>query len=578
VPFGAGSGDGFAHIDIVSNHTVFREQEHYRALLRGHDLPGHTFSSFIHEATHHWCFISPVGTALSLLYLSVARKALRWMTTEDESDLKSALDDLCAFEIAERWMRPLNEGLAQFAEYDVLPPRSGRLMSPPLHATLTHLFNLPRRLAEAPQHDPTPAFYQLSDDIISWRLSRQTIDRKSELLLQPIGPGSSPYLLGYLTVKQLWKSSARFYEELQQADTFLMFMRKLIYADYSLITELLDRARPGRERGALFAQRLYQRLHAIRMMTFDEDVPWSEWERLLTPPTADDDKHGLDVADGEPFVGLDSEELVRRGLSMQAKLVAEVSEPIDVRLKSPEHRFPSDYFANVLQERHLMWLGNAPGKWTSTGPQKGRVTVEGDVVFDKFTLEHSSDQGLDALTLDIYIDLYAGYQLTTIGNERGVFGFAARHRASHQESPSLMRAKLDRREIVFMTNLIHEVVRGYTVGTNYRDSLDHLWESGGNALLEDTYVGYAFNFDDEARAVVSDQGLADVLENDADLVRGVAAVTLAASAGLSAERAREICPDLELGPAETTRRVKGLWTHDLPLAGVDDEGFLKSAF
>ncbi len=50
---GGGSADDFARIDIVSNHTVFRDPALFRALMQGHALPVSTFSSFIHEATHH---------------------------------------------------------------------------------------------------------------------------------------------------------------------------------------------------------------------------------------------------------------------------------------------------------------------------------------------------------------------------------------------------------------------------------------------------------------------------------------------------------------------------------------------
>src|SRR5215813_1003714 len=175
--FGGDSGDEYARTDLVSNHTVFKDQEYYRALLQGQDLPVHTFSSFIHEATHHWCFISPVGTALSLLYLSVARKALRWLNTNDYSQFQEALDDLCAFEVAVNWLRPLNEGLAQFAEYDVLPPESGRLISPPLLASLTHLFHCWRRVEAAPKGKEYRVWYEIADDLMRWRLSRQTIER-----------------------------------------------------------------------------------------------------------------------------------------------------------------------------------------------------------------------------------------------------------------------------------------------------------------------------------------------------------------------------------------------------------------
>lgn len=36
---GGGSADDFARIDIVSNHTVFRDPALFRALMQGHALP-----------------------------------------------------------------------------------------------------------------------------------------------------------------------------------------------------------------------------------------------------------------------------------------------------------------------------------------------------------------------------------------------------------------------------------------------------------------------------------------------------------------------------------------------------------
>jgi hypothetical protein len=574
--FGDASGDQFARIDLISNHTVFKNQEHYRALVRGKDLPISTFSSFIHEATHHWCFVSPVGTALSLLYLSVAKKALQWTVTGDEGQMQEALDDLCAFDIAVRWLRPLNEGLAQFAEYDVLPPKSS-LISPPLVATLTHLFNLPRRLAEAPKHDPTPAYYQLTDDINRWRLSRQTIERKSELLLQPIDAEGSGYLLGYLTVKQLWKSSARWYEQLNEADVFLMFIRKFVYADYSLVAEILDRKRSPFQRGARFGQHLYNILYAIWWVTFDDDVPWSEWEAILST-SKEKPGHWLEVADPKIFAALDTKKLVRKGRKLQAKYFREVAEPVEFASADVKLPFPSDYFIDVISERHLMWLGEMNARWESKGHQIGRVVADDGIVYDNVKLTNTSSKDLNELELDIYVDLYSDYQLTTLGNERGVFGFAARGQTSEHLTSDLLKKRLDRRRTSELTGLVHQVVGSYLVGTNYRENLENFWKDGGLGLLNDTYSGFASGFNDHTRATVNENGLADLLENDGNLVRNVAAITLASSAGLSPEGLSSYS-NMLLDPLSAVKRVEKLWPEkDSPLASIDSDGFLSSSF
>lgn len=577
--FGGDSGDEYARTDLVSNHTVFKDQEYYRALLQGQDLPVHTFSSFIHEATHHWCFISPVGTALSLLYLSAARKALRWLNTNDYSQFQEALDDLCAFEVAVNWLRPLNEGLAQFAEYDVLPPESGRLISPPLNATLRHLFNLPHRLAASRHANYRRVFYELADDIRRWRLSRQTVERKSELLLQPIGAQGSAYLLGYLTIKQLWKNAGRFYRELKDADVFLMFLRKLVFGDYVLVAEILDRKRPPHHRGLRIGECLHNRLQAIRLMLFNEDVPWPVIERILTPSSAKDDAPSWIMPDDRPFAGLDTKELASNGISLLFEYFREVSEPLDLGSGQLPASFRTRYFHDVMRERHLMWLGDVAAKWISTGRQAGRITVDGDVIFDNFKLAHASDEGLNDLTLDIYVDLYNEYQLTTVGNERGVFGFASNKEVSDRTQSELMKTLLDRRGIAQMTELIHMAIRAYVNGTNYQQSLEQFWTNGARDLLDETYLGFAFDFDDNVQSVVAGRGMADVLQNDGELVRNVAAISLAASAEMSPEELLSMCSDYPLNPFDAVKRVSKLWRFvHFPLASIKNDGFLSSTF
>ena len=573
---GGSSEDAFARIDLVSNHTVFRNREHYVALLEERDLPIDMFSSFIHEATHHWCFVSPVGTALALLYLSVAKNALRWIVHDDESGLEQGLDDLCTFDVAVSWLRPLSEGLAQFAEYDVVPPTHESLMSPPLFAALNHLFHLPQRLARGGRNDPAPILYALADDISRWRLSRQTIDRKSELLLQPVRAQGSAYLLGYLTVKQLWRNAGRFYRELRDADVFMMFLRKLVFGDYAVVDAILDRSKPGPQRGVRVGQAIHARLHAIRLMPFDEDVPWSVWKTLLETPERDG-LADLDVADGTPFSALDTQDAVKNGRKLQLAFFHEVAKPVDYSSAALPVAFPPDYFFHLLRERHLFWLGDVSATWRSVGKQKGDVLVGGRRVFEQLGLTKASDEGLDALTLDIYVDLYEGSQVTALGNERGVFAVAVRSPRSKTAYDRIMELKLDRRQTVALTDMLHQVVRGYAQGTNYHAVLADFWDTTGRSLLDDTYMGFAFDFDKQAESLIADRGLADVLQEDPELIRSVAAISLAASLELTPEGLVSYNPDLAVSPAEAARRVKELWRCEWPLASIDRDGFLSSA-
>jgi hypothetical protein len=590
---GGGFGVEFARTDLVSNHTVFKEQESYRALLRKQDLPVHTFSSFIHEATHHWCFISPVGTALSFLYLSVAKKALAWVATENESQLNEAFNDLCAFEIAVSWLRPLNEGLAQFAEYDVLLSDSAVRYSPPLLSTLNHLFNLPRRTENLLDDDRTAALYKIMDDVMEWRLSRRVIERKSELLLQPIGSQGSAYLLGYLAVKQLWKRAAGFYEELKDADVFLMFIRKLIFGDYAMIANILDRKLKPMERGLRFGESLYERLHVIRSGAF-ATVPWSEWEELLTMQPPSGSNHTYDVADPVRFAYLDTGELAREGTRLYDQYHAEVIHLMDFSPpreekeiaerfqlpadQLPDDWFPPEYFFDLLQQRHLMWLGDVSATWVSTAPRVVRIMVEGDVVIEDFRLPvDTADERLNDLKLNVYLDLYELYLMATIGNESGILGLRVWGDISDSSKSKLLQNTLNQRRIAHDTALVHKVMSAYVGGTNFREVVEKFWTETGRDLLDKTYLGFAFDFNEAAQSTVSQRGLADILQNDSELVRNVAAISLAASAEMSPEGLLSTCRDLSLDPLHTIRKIKELWPFDdFPLASIDDDGFLRS--
>jgi hypothetical protein len=570
-----GSGDDFARIDLVSNHTVFRDPEHYHALLRQQDLPVETFSSFIHEATHHWCFISPVGTALGFLFLLAAKQTLRALAKRDDSLLDQALDDLCTYDIAVRFLRPLNEGLAQFAEYDVRPSETADLASPPLLATLGHLFNIRARLGDADSADWREKSYAFEEDLARWRVSQRTIDRKCELLLQPLEADSSAYLLGYLTVKQLWKSAIRFYNEFQSADVFLIFMRKLIFADYSLVEALLDRKQSPWARGLNFARLLYDRLQSIRLMLFAEATPWSEFQRMLASPPREE-VAGLQIADPVPFAALDTKGAVKRGLKLYQKRFREVADIEPFPLKGDLANVPPDLFFDIVRERYLMWLGHLPARWEPTGKNTGRVLMHDGVLYDNYKLTESSDEGLDALRLDLYIDLYRGFQVTTIGNERGVFGMALPDTVAERARKDVFAARLDRTRIVHWTDVFRRLMRSVMGRTNYPTLMSKFWSKKMRKQLTLTYLGYAVDFDKKAQALLLKQGFGGVLESDPDLVRNVAAISLGASAELSPEGLVSLS-DAALNPENAIRRVAALWPiKNFPLAAIGRDGFLAS--
>jgi hypothetical protein len=567
-----------ASVDLVSNHTVFRDQEHFRAMLIDDPLPASTYSSFVHEATHHWCSTSPLGTALSLLFLRAGRGVLRWARSGEDSGLSDSLAAYATFQIAITWLRPLHEGLAQFAEYDVRPNLfgPGRLDSPPVVAAMFYLFDIEARANKAQWDDQRRAYYELLDDIDRWRLSPATVDRKAELLLQPIAAESSAYLLGYLTIKQLYRQARRAQPQLEHADAFMILVRKLVFGDYALVGVILDDSRSPLERGLELGRRLHQRLQVIRTALSAQDRSWKQLEELLMPSKEVTELGVLKLVDAEPYAMYpEDQEIAERALWLLPRYAAEVAVDGD----EIAGWMPGGELLSILRERRLMWLGDAAARWVPTGPDTGRVLIGDRVFVEDWRLEHADAKSLDELTLDIYADLYGQFRFATVTGADEAFGFVTREAGGEDAMPDLMKFRLARRKTVGLSAMLAEAISSCVATTDYADRLDRFWAEGALELLNRTYLGFAFDFNERATRLVQSRGIAALLDDDPELIRSVAAASLAASAGLTPEALDELRPGAPLTARETVMRARAAWPiAELPLVDIRTDGFLDSAF
>jgi hypothetical protein len=119
-------------VDLISNTVVLEEidfAKHY-AKIFSQSLLQHALGPALHELTHHWCFDSPVGSTLALLKLESNHAIFTGRSQRD------VFDPFARLRIATQILRPIAEGLALFAELDMLPgpgdvraPIVGRLLS-----------------------------------------------------------------------------------------------------------------------------------------------------------------------------------------------------------------------------------------------------------------------------------------------------------------------------------------------------------------------------------------------------------------------------------------------------------------
>jgi hypothetical protein len=175
----------------------------------------------LHEAVHHWCFDTPVGAGLGLLREQLVEEVLKGGSLQDFASL------YIRYVAAAEAIRPIVEGIALFAEFDVLPG-DGNLRVVPLFWLAM--------LAE-----PSATFVgggiRVSEDVIfsaikKMRLLDSTLDRKDGLLCQPLGPHrSGGYLTGYLLVKGLWQRLKAGNPLARDPELWLAFIRAWCFND-----------------------------------------------------------------------------------------------------------------------------------------------------------------------------------------------------------------------------------------------------------------------------------------------------------------------------------------------------------
>lgn len=225
---------GRSFVDPVTNVTLLSPVQldfHLVHLLAGR-FPLEALPSFLHEATHHWCLFNPVGVALTLLNLRARRRAVAVGDPEVAAgiDTLDVVDDYVRYDAIVRVHSPLAEGLACFAEFDSLPGSSS-VASQILHTLATNFTEIGR---------DGDVWDELRRTLIWARSGRRFVDRKTDVLLQGMGPQTAGYLAGYLTIKNLWRVAWSLEDRMEDTDLFLNFTASYFYADLGLVAHLLD--------------------------------------------------------------------------------------------------------------------------------------------------------------------------------------------------------------------------------------------------------------------------------------------------------------------------------------------------
>ena len=277
------SGDRFGSTtDLITNLTTF-PQVRLRAeipdMFRMGPSPSRHLQSFLHEATHHWCFHSPVGAALSTLTLRARIDSARLLderTTDREAILERLTRTVTRQRVAQACLGPLVEGLALFAEFDATPRMRTRVRSTVMDQ-VAFFFGMPVPGSTSEDTlmlfgDSAEGIPDVQHEVDRWlmlvlgksRMTASCVDRKANILVHPFEV-TSGYLPGYLFVKSVWDGLARRAPRLRnETDLFLIYLRHHVFADAVLVQTLLSTSTDDASEIAMtVAQAIDQRFEAL---------------------------------------------------------------------------------------------------------------------------------------------------------------------------------------------------------------------------------------------------------------------------------------------------------------------------
>jgi hypothetical protein len=303
--------------------------------------PPNTVQPFVHEFTHHWCFHSAVGLALALLRF----RSLRRPPITNKETAPLLFDEMLTVDTMLELIRPLSEGLALFAEYDIAPGTSSICSTPLTFMSIA----MSARTQQIDLSLPKGA-YELTDRLVNLRLNRDSLIRKINFLSYSSTAPRSAYLDGYMTVKRLYLDLSQSVPALADTDLFLCYLRSYLFEDYGMVAILAGEDGNTFHRQVALIERLDQRLAELYNPNLAENVAIFEQFNDRPPNGA--------RSNGIPGLGLSSGEL-EHGLKIQESLLSELKDDAQAE---PTIRQLSDVQRTWLSRRSLVYVASEPAK------------------------------------------------------------------------------------------------------------------------------------------------------------------------------------------------------------------------
>lgn len=553
-------GDSRSWTDVITNVTELsaaRVSQDFDALMGWGSFPDDLLPGFVHELTHHWCFLSPVGFALSMMQLRAHRSGvLLYNGVGDQQALrKRLLDDLLRCETTAIMLRPLAEGLALFAEFDAVSSKESSVRSLPSELVAA-FFGL-----WTSQVPGTNIFFPYVADLkplADMRRGYPCFRRKRSLFQQPLDLSAGGYLPGYLTVRTMWQELAKRDRRLfNETDLALMYIRSFFYGDDGLVNLLLS---PRDDFNANFdiVRHIVDRVDQFAAVGAPEvaafeaainghsgtDSPTSH-----TPPMAAALLVSPDAHEESSHLLQDIEAVFDQATVNSIKDVDDALELWD---------------RSVLAGRDTMYLGSLScitdvrmdGKCTITtdgmtreiaalaGVEAGEGPGSIDILFST-TTAHKARAAIVSRRRDRVAVVYGGPDRLT-QEARARFDTILISRAAMQSGTAEMR---DNMESAISSDPKIAVLR---------EDARELADNAAMAIYSNmATLGLRGNRKKHALATMSRDGLLEILDGNDDLVDGLALISLAWSLRLRREGVRELLADRGLVLDEVLKSLNG---------------------
>lgn len=238
--------------DLFTNQTIFSSSEllaRLPELIDPHSSPPSSLlPTFLHEATHHWCFTSTVGTAIAILGMRGRVSALRALEAESPQEMKfwedHAADDVTRAEIASLLLRPLAEGIATFLEFDfAISQHSPVVPAPARWAAMFCARNQVTGSAKTRIRRRMNIAHLTWAELSTARQSERMQRKKEALLAEPLSCElSDGYLVGYLIIKAIWEYWWSHHCRFGEPEVFLLKIYDIFYEDIEFVRLLLDQS------------------------------------------------------------------------------------------------------------------------------------------------------------------------------------------------------------------------------------------------------------------------------------------------------------------------------------------------